>query len=201
MQQQSVYKRSNLQWCRQFVHLRLCSRIHWRILWDRWVLHRTDNVGLLHCLLFWSILYSCLNSVTGDRNPVAYGISFHIYSLNWFWDISNWIADICNSIGDILIQINSVNKCENGARRFHMYSLNCRYLQLNWRYLQLNWRYLQILPIWRYLQLNCRYLQLNWRYLQIGVFGDISNSIADKIMFSSIGDICNSVNKCENGAP
>ena len=31
------------------------------------------------------------------------------------------------------LEINSVNKCENGTRRFHIYSLNCRYLQLNWR--------------------------------------------------------------------
>ena len=56
-------------------------------------------------------------------------------------------------------------------------------------------------------------LQMNWRYLQIGLFGDICNSIADIFnwigdisnsiadMCTSIGDIFNSVNKCENGAP
>ena len=98
--------------------------------------------------------------------------------------------------------------------------MNCRYLQMNWRYLQLNWRYLQIESICRYLQLICRYLQLNcrylqfiwrylqfiwrylqfiWRYLQLSRFEDIYNWIAD--MCTSIGDIFNSVNKCENGAP
>ena len=98
--------------------------------------------------------------------------------------------------------------------------MNCRYLQMNWRYLQLNWRYLQIESICRYLQLICRYLQLNcrylqfiwrylqfiwrylqfiWRYLQLSRFEEICNWIAD--MCTSIGDIFNSVNKCENGAP
>ena len=98
--------------------------------------------------------------------------------------------------------------------------MNCRYLQMNCRYLQFNCRYLQIDSIWRYLQMNCRYLQLNcrylqfiwrylqfiwrylqfnWRYLQLSLFEDISNSIG--YICKSIEDICNSVNKCENGTP
>ena len=108
---------------------------------------------------------------------------------NWIYLQFNWRY----------LQINSVNKCETGARRFHIYSLNCRYLQFIWRYLQFIWRYIQIQPIWRYLQIGVFGDICNWIGDILNWIGDISNSIAD--MCTSIGDICNWVNKCENGAP
>ena len=79
--------------------------------------------------------------------------------------------------------------------------LNCRLFVdiFNWFVDIFNWieRYLQF--IWRYLQFIWRYLQFIWRYLQLSRFEDIYNWIAD--MCTSIGDIFNSVNKCENCAP